>query len=833
MPSMTIREITSSVSGNSTGYPFSLECWAWFLKELLGYTNFTGYAPGSTKNGTAGEFNITGTDKDFRDTVASSFDLNDEGRYLLVKDSVTQNCGIFKIITYVSSSVVTVDFRSGSTEFPVPSTGIDWWVLSASSIAADGDITVTVDGSTIKYGSYVLLDDGYGINRQMAFRFYEQYHWVGGYTPPDARNWVANTYTGNNWVGGVTTTKMFNPNNTLSGKSLYLSIPQAGYQPVTFTGANPISITDIITQINDFSTYWGGGTVCYESDPAGYETVGGGYITLRVGDGKPAKQASVWDKGLGNEGGSAANNITAHYTGTDPEAWTQLGFEGVIDLAAPNLFIRHNGYDNRTDMGSVPPDTTIAEDLKSNINTAAKYITATRAGATVDLTNTKPGVQGNKAILMGNDDGGPSIGSFNGMENGYMPGPYTFFRCRTPHALGWEIELTLFDPNSSPIIGVRVAADGNWGAGAKILGPVYFGSVAAAANWIYASGDTDGTGLALFSHQSTNNRHNGVLISNLTVFDPGHADAEKVVLMGNTSFSSAQYDGGTFARIYDLYHVGHGYVWDEYLMDQKHVYTVEPSYAGYASSLCKWNARESNSRRGSSSNPGRSGTGDSLAYSAGTVTLTDAGASFTTDDIGKRVGIQGCANAGNNGSFVITARPSSTQVQFSNALGVNETSSFTWNISSGGVGDSISMSGSTVTLTDSAATFVAGDVGKKIRVSKCSHNGNNGLFVITARLSATQVQYDNPDPLAGDETSSFAWSLDDFSDMINGTILVADPENAIGKYEMYRMSGHYSVRGNVWFGWHQRKAFCEDAYLDKFHINDGIAIDWPHVTPQH
>jgi hypothetical protein len=48
-----------------------------------------------------------------------------------------------------------------------------------------------------------------------------------------------------------------------------------------------------------------------------------------------------------------------------------------------------------------------------------------------------------------------------------------------------------------------------------------------------------------------------------------------------------------------------------------------------------------------------------------------------------------------------------------------------------------------VTLTDAAATFVAGDVGKKITISGATNAGNNGTFTIATRISNTQITFAN------------------------------------------------------------------------------------------
>lgn len=75
-----------------------------------------------------------------------------------------------------------------------------------------------------------------------------------------------------------------------------------------------------------------------------------------------------------------------------------------------------------------------------------------------------------------------------------------------------------------------------------------------------------------------------------------------------------------------------------------------------------------------------------------------------------------------------------------------------------GWGDSLTKSGSTITLVDAGASFVPGDTGKTIRIEEARSSGNNGEFVITY-ISATSVSWTN----AGGATESTfpgKWFLD-------------------------------------------------------------------------
>lgn len=89
------------------------------------------------------------------------------------------------------------------------------------------------------------------------------------------------------------------------------------------------------------------------------------------------------------------------------------------------------------------------------------------------------------------------------------------------------------------------------------------------------------------------------------------------------------------------------------------------------------------------------GTGDSFAFSSPTVTLTDAGASFSPADTGKIINIAGATSSANNGYFVITY-VSATQVSWTNASGVAEAYTGTWTL--GGVADMLLLVGPPVVL---------------------------------------------------------------------------------------------------------------------------------------
>jgi hypothetical protein len=61
-----------------------------------------------------------------------------------------------------------------------------------------------------------------------------------------------------------------------------------------------------------------------------------------------------------------------------------------------------------------------------------------------------------------------------------------------------------------------------------------------------------------------------------------------------------------------------------------------------------------------------------------------------------------------------------------------------------GTGDSFSVSGSTVTLTDSGASFPTTDEGRFITITGATTSANNGTFPVTDRISSTVIEYTNP-----------------------------------------------------------------------------------------
>ena len=108
----------------------------------------------------------------------------------------------------------------------------------------------------------------------------------------------------------------------------------------------------------------------------------------------------------------------------------------------------------------------------------------------------------------------------------------------------------------------------------------------------------------------------------------------------------------------------------------------------------------------------RNGLGDSFSKTGTTVTFTDAGGNFATSDVGRNITINHATTHGNDGYFVITARPGTTSVTYENASGATEAFTGEWYIGypilQGSLGD-LSVNAS----TEAAKWSTLGVVGTK------------------------------------------------------------------------------------------------------------------------
>lgn len=152
------------------------------------------------------------------------------------------------------------------------------------------------------------------------------------------------------------------------------------------------------------------------------------------------------------------------------------------------------------------------------------------------------------------------------------------------------------------------------------------------------------------------------------------------------------------------------------------------------------------------------GIPDAFTDDGATTTITDASARLSQTMVGKYIKIAGATTGGNNGTYKITAIQLSTQDQpgkitYDNGGGTTELADqddTTYLIFGGeksglgkAAGNAITNASGVVTFEAASATFVAGDVGRVIRLINPSNAENRGAFVISRYVSSTIVEYIN------------------------------------------------------------------------------------------
>lgn len=190
------------------------------------------------------------------------------------------------------------------------------------------------------------------------------------------------------------------------------------------------------------------------------------------------------------------------------------------------------------------------------------------------------------------------------------------------------------------------------------------------------------------------------------------------------------------------------------------------------------------------------GTGDQIAVAAGIVTLTDSAGKFQPGHVGCNFFLSNCINPSNNGMFIVASYISATQITYANAYAVNEVSgTFDWVVEDGdfgtliedqtqvncrgvntlvsgsevrggtyswprefldmcGIGDSLSITGTTVTLTDYLGRFKPTHGGKYIQIANATSAGNNGVFLATY-VSPTVMTFQNAAGVTEDYTGNW------------------------------------------------------------------------------
>jgi hypothetical protein len=425
------------------------------------------------------------------------------------------------------------------------------------------------------------------------------------------------------------------------------------------------------------------------------------------------------------------------------ENWTTYeatGVNGEINLGTPDYVFRDSVY-NAFAGGDVGKWIIVVSSLKENCGIYKISTVIDSARVTIDYrANT---VNGERYPLQQTGLTWYMLG-----DSYQVPSQLgTYWRLQSPSSKGWGLEVKYYKKVSQQGASCRVSVDNLWTL-PKILETVYCGVANSKTVYHYLVTDTSGSYVGFLVHNHTDSLHNGWVVSEIAPYETGHSDTELVVLMGNKVNGTSVYDGNFTFDTSNL-RMGHGYRYSERLRALIDCYVVDPTAFGYANSLRRYGTRQ----------PNRRITGSQQ------ITMT---------------------------------------------------------------GDSIAMSGSTATLTDAAASFVASDVGRQVIIYNCTNPGNAGIFVITARLSATQIQYVNA--LGSNETSSFNWTMVQKIDVFGGTMLVSDKDNALNDYELLGKAvgihtGQYNMAVNV--------AVNVNNYADYMHFKDGGMFEFIGFVGAH
>lgn len=218
-------------------------------------------------------------------------------------------------------------------------------------------------------------------------------------------------------------------------------------------------------------------------------------------------------------------------------------------------------------------------------------------------------------------------------------------------------------------------------------------------------------------------------------------------------------------------------------------------------------------------NYSRSGSTDSITGTAPELSLIDAGANFSTYDVGQFITLTGASNEANNGRFLVTQYVSASEIKYLNPKGVAEAAGSTWSftpevvhcvkqgtgniLSSPGVPFVSERFGNTYTIGVSGsdgeitAIITPGTVDYTTLINLANNNyiliegeadsRNNGLFPITARTTNTLTYSNRLTVTRGTPTAPAA----------KYTIIVGDSALDKGNANFFSTSGFYFEPSDV------------------------------------
>jgi len=112
----------------------------YYLRRILGFTyveevqqSGSSWVWDTAHEHTAADGVLTATDYTFS-SASALFAAGDVGKFLVMVDATNEeNCGIYEIDTFTSSSIVTVKWYTTGGNFPTASTGITWYLIDGET----------------------------------------------------------------------------------------------------------------------------------------------------------------------------------------------------------------------------------------------------------------------------------------------------------------------------------------------------------------------------------------------------------------------------------------------------------------------------------------------------------------------------------------------------------------------------------------------------------------------------------------------------------------------------------------------------------------------------
>lgn len=134
MASKWLRGVVYDTSSTNYSTIFYRKIYALWLEKVLGFAFMSESVGGgrswrsTEKNGTNGVF--SGTNFEFVDATAASFASSDVDKFIVINDDAHYiNAGVYRIVQYISSSKIVIDYAAGTDEYPISSTGLSWWIF--------------------------------------------------------------------------------------------------------------------------------------------------------------------------------------------------------------------------------------------------------------------------------------------------------------------------------------------------------------------------------------------------------------------------------------------------------------------------------------------------------------------------------------------------------------------------------------------------------------------------------------------------------------------------------------------------------------------------------